>query len=166
MPVATGDASMEPHLRGGDLLLVRAAPTPPTSGDLLVFRQQDYLVVHRYLGRARASDGQACLRTRGDGRSLLDPPVLARDVVARVVAVRRGGTWRSLEGRGAAAYALLIAWHDLFWAAATALARRAGFGGIASALDRGLLRLGAPLVFPLCHRRIVPPATSGSDATV
>lgn len=166
LPVAAGDLSMVPHLRGGDLLLVRRAQGAPARGHLIVFRQNDYLVVHRYLGGARTPDGRPCYRTRGDGRSALDPPVLAADVVARAVAVRSGGTWRSLDGPAAGVYARMVAWHDLFWAAAAVAAQRAGLGGIAAALDRGLLRLGAPLVFPLLHRRIAPPGESGRRAAV
>src|SRR5262245_19973917 len=89
LPIASGDTSMAPLLRGVDA--VRAAPWSgrARAGELLVFRQQDYLVVHRCLGRARARDGARCLRTRGDARPDLDPPVLDDRVVARVAAIRR-----------------------------------------------------------------------------
>jgi len=157
---------MRPHLLGGDRIAVVAPRPIPRAGDLLVFRQQDYLVVHRYLGRARTPGGDACLRTRGDGRSELDPPVSPDAVAARVVAVSRKGAWRSFEGRGASVYARLVAWHDLAWAAAGVAARGIGLGRLAATLDRGLLALGGALLFSLIHRRIAPPAVAGPDASV
>jgi hypothetical protein len=157
---------MRPHLLGGDQVAVVAPRARPRAGDLLVYRQQDYLVVHRYLGRARAADGNRCLRTRGDGRNELDPPVLPDAVAARVVAVARDGAWRSLEGTGAMVYARLVAWHDLAWAAAGVGARRIGFGGVAARLDRWFLTIGAAVLFPVIHARIAAPAALGPDATV
>jgi len=164
--VTDGDTSMVPHLNGGDAVLVAPIAEPPRCGDLLLYRQRDYWVVHRCLGWATAPDGRRGLRTRGDGRNLLDPRLAAEDVRAHVVALRRGGAWRSLQGPPARIYATLMAWHDLFWAAVGIVLRRAGLGRAVAAIDLGVLRLGVPLVFPLLHRRIVPPASSLPDATV
>src|SRR5258706_15268006 len=77
VPVTAGDTSMVPHLSGGDAVLVAPLTSPPASGDLLLFRQQDYLVVHRCLGVAGSRDGRPGFRTRGDGRNALDPHVAA-----------------------------------------------------------------------------------------
>ena len=164
--VATGDTSMVPHLRGGDAFLavpIRGAFRP---GDLIVFAQQDYLVIHRYLGAARTPDRTPCLRTRGDGRSEFDPPLLPDRVRGRAVALRRGPAWRSLEGRGARAYARLVAWHDLAWGAAAAAARPVGLRGAVAAMDRALLSLVAAILFSSCHRRIDPPADARSRDAV
>lgn len=160
LPVREGDRSMAPLLRGGDAVAA-AAGGPRGRGDLLVFRQQDYLVVHRFLGRARTRDGAACLRTRGDGRNVLDPPLDPGRVRARVSAVRRGGRWRSLDGPGAAVFRTLMAWHGLAWSATGMLARPFGLARIVAALDRAVLSVGVPVVFPLLHRSAAPPSSEG-----
>jgi hypothetical protein len=164
--VTEGDTSMVPHLRGGDAVLAVPLAAPPGRGDLLLYRQEDYWVVHRCLGRAPAPDGREGFRTRGDGRNVLDPHLVTEDLRARVVALRRAGAWRSLEGPWARVYAGLMAWHDLFWAAVGVVARKAGLGSAVAAIDLGVLRLSVPLAFPLFHRRIASPAVSGPDVTV
>ena len=164
--VTPGDTSMAPHLRGGDAVLAVPLATPPGRGDLLLYRQRDYWVVHRCLGSVVTRDGRAGLRTRGDGRNALDPLLATEDVLARVSALRRGGVWRSLESPPARAYAQLLAWHDLFWAAAGVVARKSGLGRAVAASDFLVLRLSVPLAFPLFHRRIASPAVPGSDAAV
>ena len=164
--VTEGDTSMVPHLHGGDAVLAVPLAAKPKRGDLLLYRQQDYWVVHRFLGWLAGKDGDDGLRTRGDGRNALDPRLVAADVLARVVAVRRGGTWRSLDGLPARLYAGLMAWHNLFWAFAGVATGRVGLGRLVAGIDLGLLRLLVPLAFPLCHRRIARPAASRSDAAV
>jgi len=164
--IREGDTSMVPHLKGGDAVLVVGATARLLTGDLLLYRQQDYWVVHRALAPLAAHDGIPALRTRGDGRNLLDPRLALKDVLARVVAVRREGDWRSLEGRPARVYARFMVWHDEFWALAGAVARNVGLGRLVAAIDLGVLRLAVPALFPLVHRRIAPPAASGPDATV
>jgi len=143
--IAEGDESMLPHLHGGDA--VRAvAVDRPRAGDLLLYRQQDYWVVHRCLGPIAGG-----WRTRGDGRNLLDPPLSSERVLGRVTAVRRAGRWRSLEGGPARLYARLVGWHALFWAGSGVLARKVGAGRAVAAADRGLLRIAAALLFPAAH---------------
>jgi hypothetical protein len=160
IPITAGDSSMIPHLRGGDAVLAIPPDGVPSSGELVLFWQMDYWVVHRSLGPVVTRDGRSGLRTRGDGRNALDPLVVVDDVRARIVAVRRGGVWRSLDGTPARIYARLVAWHDLFWAAAGVVAGRVGLGRAVAATDRALLRLAVPLVFPLIHGRIAAPAGS------
>lgn len=163
VPIMVGDTSMAPLLRGGDAVLAAPLATPMRPGDLLLYRQQDYWVVHRFLGPVRAGH---VLRTRGDGRNTLDPGVATDHVRARVVAVRRGGSWRSLQGLPPRTFARLMAWHGLTWALAGIAARKVGLGPVAAALDLGVLRLLVPALFPLFHRRIAPPTASGSVAVV
>ena len=165
LPVADGDASMRPLLRGGDLVLAVSPGATPRAGDLIVFTQRDYLVVHRYLGGASAPDGTPCLRTRGDGRNQLDPPVLPGAVRGRVVAVRRGGIWRSLEGGPAQAFARAVAWHALAWSAAGVALGAIGLGAVAAAIDAFLLRLTAVLI-PIVFPRIPAPAAAGAERSV
>lgn len=164
--ITEADTSMAPLLRGGDAVLAIPLVEPPRPGDLLLYQQQDYWVVHRCLGWAAAPDGRRALRTRGDGRNELDPRLRAEDVRARVVAMRRGGAWRSLRGTTARVYARCMAWHALFFAAAGIVARKGGLGWVVAAIDLGSLRLWVPLAFPVFHRRIAPPATSGPEGTV
>ena len=164
--VTQGDTSMVPHLRGGDAVLAVPLEAAPRRGDLLLYRQSGYWVVHRCLGHAVTRDGRPGLRTRGDGRNALDPLLAPEDVLARVTALRRRGVWRSLESYPARAYAQLLAWHDLLWAVAGVAARKAGLGRAVAEIDLFSLRLSVPFAFPLFHRRIVPPATSGPDETV
>jgi len=166
VPVTAGETSMLPHLAGGDAILAAPALSPPRPGELLLYRQQDYWVVHRCLGMATSPEGRPGLRTRGDGRNVLDPLLAGEDVLARVVAIRRAGSWRSLERPLARVYATCMAWHDLCWAAAGWLARKVGLGSLVAALDLGTLRLVVPLAFPLFHRRIPTPEGSLADFSV
>lgn len=157
--------SMRPTLLPGEVLAVEFSVDRIRGGDLLIFRQADYLVVHRFLGDGRGADGRPCLRTRGDGVLALDPPLEASRVVGRVIAVHRGGAWRSVQRRAARAYARALALHDLMWAAAGVASGRidAMLGARGSRLavrpwvqrmDRWLLRLLDGLLF----ERIHPPA--------
>jgi hypothetical protein len=163
LPVRPGDTSMLPTFRPGQRLAVEFGPSRLRRGDLLVFRQADYLAVHRLLGSARSADGRAYLRTRGDGVLGLDPPLAPADVVGRVLAAEASAGWWDLRGRPARLYALGVACHDLGWGACGALARaldRSGRlrlrDGIAW-LDRTALGVQHRLLFRLCHRRLPAP---------
>jgi hypothetical protein len=128
--------SMVPLLREGQLIAVDLSPFEPEIGDLLLYRQLDYLVVHRCLGPATREDGHPTLRTRGDACLGLDPPLERARVRGRVVAIEERGRWWYLDGGGARAWALAVALHDLFWAGMGVLARR---------FDLLPARLGIPL---------------------
>jgi len=152
--------SMEPTLRPGQTVAVEFAPRSLRVGDLLLFRQADYLVVHRLLGRSAFPDGRAGLRTRGDARPGLDPRLAPADVVGRVVAAQRpDGAWIGFTGGRARAWARAAAWHDLAWAAAGVLVRPLGAraGRAVAALDRSLLQAAHRLLFAACHRAVAPP---------
>ena len=160
--------SMTPTLRPGDLVAVDFSQVPLRRGDILLFRQVDYLTVHRLLGTARLPDGSACLRTRGDGRHRLDPPLDRSRVHGRVFAVQGKGAWRDMRSRGARLYARSMALHDLAWAAVGVLAARldrlAGRGGsqrsletAAAWVDQKLLGLLHRLLFSRVHPRIDRP---------
>ena len=160
--------SMRPTLRPGHVLAVEFSPSSLQRGDLLLFRQADYLVVHRLLGNARAGGSRPSLRTRGDGVTNLDPPLERSRVVGRAIAVQVEDGWRGLRGRRARVYAWALALHDLAWAALGVLAARfdrlaRGAGGSLSlsslvrASDRQLLHLVHWLLFSLVHPRIESP---------
>ena len=166
--VRESDHSMQPTLEPGTRLLVRFRTAPLRRGDLVLFRQADYLVIHRLLGQARSPDGRPCLRTRGDWTPGVDPPLAPADVVGRAVTVETRHGWRSLEGARARTYALGAALHDLFWAGVGVVVDRAGLHPVrplVTALDRGLLRVAHLAAFRLLHPRVEAPrllALSGS----
>lgn len=158
----TGE-SMGPTLRSGERVLVEFEARDIARGDLVLYRQLDYLVVHRVLGPATREVDPA-LRTRGDGSPGLDPPLERSRIRGRVVALERDGTWYRLDGGAAAAYALGVALHDLTWAGlhavAVALDRRLGRTGApgfaaraVAAADRGLLGLAHRVLFRWAHPR-------------
>jgi len=151
-----------------NLVAVGFSQAPLRRGDILLFRQVDYLTVHRLLGTARLPDGGTCLRTRGDGGHRLDPPLDRSRVYGRVFAVLRDGGWRDMRPGRARLYARALALHDLAWAAVGVLAarlyRRAGREGsrrsletTAAFVDQKLLGLFHRLLFSWIHQRIDRP---------
>jgi hypothetical protein len=156
--------SMAPTLPHGSEILVDFSVRVFRPGDLLVFRQNRDVVVHRHLGAARFPDGRPCLRTRGDGMLSLDPACAPESVLGRVLRIHRGGAWWDLQARGARAYARALAWHDLFWAAMGALMERAQRGRgslwqLVRRTDRALLRRIDAALFSRLHRKVAPPAS-------
>jgi hypothetical protein len=160
--VRGSDNSMRPTLEPGARVLVRFAPERLCRGDLLLFRQADYYVVHRLLGRARFPDGRRCLRTRGDRTTRLDPPLDPGDVVGRAEIVESRHGWRSLRGLRPRIYAGGAALHDLCWAGIGVLVERAGgvlrpVRPLVASLDRGLLYVAHLVAFRLLHPRVEEP---------
>jgi hypothetical protein len=145
---------MRPTLEDGDRVCIEPSSRPPRFGDLVLFRQEDYLAVHRCLGPARGAGARGPFRARGDGRLRLDPPVAREAVLGRAIAVdgRRG--MRSLEGTGARGYARAVALHDLAWAWAGSVARRLGDGaeGVVARIDGALLVTAHAVCFRSLHR--------------
>lgn len=89
--------SMLPLLRAGDWIQVRSQ-TAYTVGDLLVFVQDDQLVVHRLIGRAQRGDDTRGWRTQGDNCTAPDPALATSQIVGKVVAIRRGQACQQLAG--------------------------------------------------------------------
>jgi signal peptidase I len=86
-------ASMVPTLWPGDLVTVRSSdPSELQPGSIVVFRQNERLVVHRLVRWAdptrRAGDRVV---TRGDARPRYDQPVRAGEVLGRVDSALRNG---------------------------------------------------------------------------
>lgn len=167
--ISVQGASMVPTLAPGTEVQVEFAPRETRFGDLLVFRQADYLVVHRCLGRGRPDGGIRPLRCRGDGVPALDPPVAPSSVIARVQAARRDDGWRTLSTRRGRVYGMLLAAHDLVWGAAAALASRVEGGlrrrgvpfparSLVVRIDGALLRVADGVLFNRMHPRWTPPA--------
>jgi signal peptidase I len=86
-------ASMVPALWPGDLVTVRSCETSELQpGTIVVFRQNERLVVHRLMHWA--SDRVV---TRGDARPRHDQPVKASEVIGRVESAVRNGRPVNLE---------------------------------------------------------------------
>jgi hypothetical protein len=164
--------SMEPTLLDGQTVALELAPRALARGDLLVFRQAGYLVVHRCLGARRGPGGARELRTRGDGVPGLDPAVTLDRVLGRVVAVEGRAGWLSVRGRAARVYATAVAWHDRLWALAIhaghrgdALLARIGLApriaALAAACDHALLCTAHRMLHARVHRPAPAPGAAG-----
>ncbi len=156
--------SMRPTLRDGDRVEVEIGPFRPRAGDVLLFRQADYLAVHRCLGRARGAGAAGPWRARGDGRPRLDPPVEGERLLGRVAAIDRAGRVYDLAGPGARIWGGLVAAHALFWSALGSLADRFGprARGVVDAADRGSLALFHRVFFSAFHRRRLEEPVGGA----
>jgi hypothetical protein len=162
--------SMVPTLRSGRRVAAEFGTGLPRLGDLVVFRQADYLAVHRCLGTTRTAAGRIRLRTRGDGRTDCDGPVELERVLGKVVALERDDGWRAASGAAARAYAVCVALHDRCWALAGEVATRvdAALGRrflrpAVEGADRLSLRLADTMFFRAAHRRVRAPASAGGN---
>jgi signal peptidase I len=87
--------SMVPSILPGDLVAIQSAGLREISpGEVVLFSQKGRLFVHRVVDRqvSSAADGleEPFLITRGDRLCHNDPPVSSRDMLGRVVSVKRG----------------------------------------------------------------------------
>lgn len=156
--------SMVPTIVAGQVVAVDFSPERLARGDIVLFRYNDVLVVHRLVGRA-SRDGRRYYRIRGDGRIRLDPPVDPEQIVGRVIALEHDGGWRGVRSLPARLYGRVLGWHDWVWAAAGVVARVAeravsiaGIERIVCGVDRWLLRRVHRLLFERLHPRVDPPA--------
>lgn len=166
--------SMLPAFPLGSKILVDFSSRSPVLGDIILFHQAGSLVVHRFLARVKSRHHGPCLRTRGDSLQALDPPLQDKDLLGRVIAYRRDGSWYRLEGAGARWWAVMVGSHDYFWAVlaigagrADGMLSRIGLGRwlkpAVGALDRFGLRLGDKILFRLLHRTMDPPALADTE---
>ena len=154
-------ASMAPTFPPDTRILVDFAARSPSMGDIILFHQAGSLVVHRFLARIDSRRHGPCLRTRGDGIQALDPPLADLDLLGRVIACRRSGTWYRLDRAGARFWGVLAAIHDHLWAAVGVSVGR--LRPVAWFLDRTGLRLGDRVLFRLLHRTMKPPDLAEID---
>ena len=78
--------SMSPQTKDGAAILVRRVdPRSLRVGDIVAFRRDGQLILHRIIGRGFREDGALVFTTKGDANSAADPSVLASEVKARVV---------------------------------------------------------------------------------
>jgi hypothetical protein len=161
-------SSMLPTFAEVERLAVEFSPQRLEFGDVLVFRQRDFLVVHRLVQRQQ-HDGSLRLRTRGDGTISLDPWLDPGSVIGRAVAVGYAdGTWRNLRNLRARFYGYALALHALVWGGLGAAALKFGGSGGQNwhwrlgRLDHLLLRLGHALFFRALHPVIPAPEFADS----
>jgi hypothetical protein len=161
-------SSMRPTLRDGDHVYGDFRPHAFRHGDILLFRQDGQLVVHRLVGR-RTQPGAEGFVTRGDGRLMPDPLVTHDRVLGIVTAAERDNEWRDLRGRGARVYGWMLAGHARFWTGIGTVASgfqnfvaRAGIRlplrSLVWRIDQRLLRISDAALFRIVHRRVDPPA--------
>lgn len=87
LPVLTG--SMSPLIHAGDQVLVaRIIPEKVCTGDIVVFRRGDYIIVHRALRKRETARGIR-FKEKGDG-TYSSRSFFADDLIGKVIAVRRG----------------------------------------------------------------------------
>src|SRR4029077_13628914 len=90
--------SMHPTIRDGEE--ITAAPVSMTEvvrGDVLLCRHAGRMLAHRVVGIAHHRGGRS-VELRGDFHTSSDALVGADDIVARVLAVRRGGRAAPIPG--------------------------------------------------------------------
>lgn len=146
-------SSMLPLLQDGDHVLVSHNRDEIQFGDIVVFQRVDGLVAHRVL-RVDTSGDRRTLRTKGDNALGLDPKMNEEELVGKVLLVRRGDrkmnvdtpVWRA-SGKLIAAIMLAQSW--LYHKAGSDDNRRLAIelAGISTMLSRGILWLGAILIF-------------------
>ncbi|MCP3981984.1 MAG: hypothetical protein GY716_21990 [bacterium] len=151
-------SSMLPLLHEGQVVAVDFEPGRLGFGDLVLFRQVDYLVVHRLVGRGASSGGRPALRTRGDGMMAFDPWVSPERVVGRVIASQDDAGWWDLRRPGARLFGRAAGLHGAFWGRLGILAGKLGAGPrrAVGAVDQKLLYLVHRVCFRMFHRRRAP----------
>jgi hypothetical protein len=135
VPLKTAGLSMRPSIYGGEWVVVRRVATPEAPGggpdknvgtscalgvgDVVIYQAGSTFIAHRVI-RRRERDGQVYLAVKGDAQ-LVAEEIAAEQVVARVVAVKRGDRRidlntprRRLSNRLIAGYA---SWVDILFRA-------------------------------------------------
>ncbi len=108
LPVRVFGSSMLPAIWPGDVLVVAPAEGRRLgAGDIILFSREDRLFAHRILEVHDRGSGTV-LTTRGDALAQADAPVVAPQVLGRVVAVLREG--RPVDGWRASQAQKMLAW--------------------------------------------------------
>jgi hypothetical protein len=109
---------MRPFIQDGDRVLVAHGSAGVRQGDVVVFRREGGLIAHRVLRIYDDDDDDAAgakFVTKGDNVSHFDPPMSAGEIVGRVLAVRRGDRYMSLDTAAWRMLGWLIAASTLAW---------------------------------------------------
>ncbi len=82
--------SMEPFLRGGEILRIKKVPCNSLKiGDLIFFKdRRGFLILHRIIRRSRL-DGRLTFHTKGDAAAAFDEPVHEDDVIGKVSGIEK-----------------------------------------------------------------------------
>lgn len=88
--------SMLPLIQSGDQVLVAHGFPNVRVGDVIVFLQSDKIVAHRLL-RVCNNGSITTFVTKGDNAPQFDPPVSAHQIVGRVLKIKRGSRWVSID---------------------------------------------------------------------
>ncbi|MBM4056415.1 MAG: signal peptidase I [Planctomycetes bacterium] len=81
--------SMYPLIREGDNVLVKCGYSQIRCGDIIAFRHDNKLIVHRVL-RVSGNEKGFSVITKGDNVPHLDPEVNHREIIGKVSAIKRG----------------------------------------------------------------------------
>ena len=89
---ATG-CSMFPSLRHGDMVIINPIKTGdlPESGNIVVFKTNNGLVMHRMVKSAADNNGEQIIITRGDCQKENDIPVQLKQIIGVAVKYKRSG---------------------------------------------------------------------------
>ena len=111
-------ASMLPWVRPGDIARIRKVSMDAIRcGDVVLFRRENRLFVHRIIEKSGAMDA-AAFRAKGDAHPTCDGMAGQQDLLGRVVRLYRGGRRIDLDAPGQIALGLLISQLSLrsrFW---------------------------------------------------
>jgi signal peptidase I len=89
---ATG-YSMFPTLRPGDRVLVKPVikDEMPIPGSIVVFRDNDQLIIHRLIKILQNEEGNDCFEARGDSRPVSDKILPVQHIIGLAVSYKRAG---------------------------------------------------------------------------
>jgi signal peptidase I len=111
-------ASMLPWVRPGDIARIQKVSMDAIRcGDLVLFRRENRLFVHRIIEKGGAMDA-AAFRAKGDAHPTCDGIVEQQELLGRVVRIFRRGRRIDLDAPGQIALGLLISQLSLrsrFW---------------------------------------------------
>jgi signal peptidase I len=114
--IPVSGSSMLPLIQDGDQALVIHGVTGIRRGDMVVFRQQGKMVVHRVL-RVNLQTNSPTFLIKGDNNLSVDPPVQAEEIVGRVLLIKRGEKTLAIDTYPWRMVGRAIAWGTLagFW---------------------------------------------------
>jgi signal peptidase I len=106
--------SMLPWVRPGDIALTRKISSENVRcGDVVLFRREDHLLVHRIVEK-RGSLDVAPLLSKGDAHPASDGIVGEQELLGRVVRIYRGGQRINLDAPGQLALGVFISQLSLY----------------------------------------------------
>jgi signal peptidase I len=92
--------SMAPLFCEGDQILIEYGTKWVRMGDILVFRQDDRMVVHRVLSVVRKGATISWWITKGDNNIHIDPPVTPEQAIGRVIGACHSGSVKRIDTFG------------------------------------------------------------------